>query len=158
MDDKFLSSSPELHHKVPMRQPKGSDESDDDHDETKDNCLHTNLFGQNFIMRFEIGIEGKSPTDKEEEDWGGTVEFGFSDNKFAKNGLLDYFLLFEDECTQLNTCAGRVAGVLSHVRDKVIAPPSYDSRDIVELIEKYGDAHISDSGWREVDPEEWFAD
>ena len=117
-----------------MRQPKGSDESDDDHDETEDNRLHTNLFGQNFIMWFEIGIEGKSPMDKGEDDLGGTVEFGFSDNKFAKY-VEDDFLLFEDECTQLHACAGRVAGVLSHVRDKVIAPPSYDSRNIVELIE-----------------------
>ena len=57
---------------------------------------------------------------------------------------------------QGHACAGRVMGVLSHVRAKVIGPPSYDPRDIVELLERYGDAHISDSGWREVDPEEWF--
>ena len=49
-------------------------------------------------------------------------------------------------------------GVLSHIRESVIEPPSYDPRNIVDLIDKYRDAHISDSGWREVDPEEWFAD
>ena len=82
-DDKFLSSSPDLHQKVPMRQPKDIDDSEDD-EVTEDNRLHTHLFGKNFIMWFEIGIEGKSPMDKDEEDWGGTIEFGFSDNKFAK--------------------------------------------------------------------------
>jgi hypothetical protein len=49
-------------------------------------------------------------------------------------------------------------GVLSHLREKVIEPPSYDHRHIVDLVDKYQDAHISDSGWREVDPEEWFAE
>ena len=63
---------------------------------------------------------------------------------------------FEDECTQSH--AGRVMGVLSHFRGKVIDPPSYDPRNIVDLIEKYRDALISNSGWREVDPEEWFSD
>ena len=55
-----------------------------------------------------------------------------------------------------HTCAGRVARLLDHVRDKVIAPPDYDPRNIVDLLDKYGDAHISDTGWREVDQEEWF--
>jgi len=103
------------------------------------------------------GLPDSRVEPQDEEDWEGTIEFGFSDNKFDKN-VEDYFLPFEDECTKLHNCAGRVAGVLSNVRDKVIAPPSYDSRNIVELIDKYGDAHLSDSGWREVDPEEWFAD
>ena len=65
-------------------------------------------------------------------------------------------MLFEDQCTQAHLCAGRVMGVLSHLRGKVIKAPSYDPRDIVELLDKYRDAHISDSGWRDVDPEEWF--
>ena len=25
-------------------------------------------------------------------------------------------------------------------------------------LENYGDAHLIDSGWREIDPEEWFKD
>ena len=37
-------------------------------------------------------------------------------------------------------------------------PPDYDDRNIVHLVERYGDAHILDSGWREVDSEEWFDD
>ena len=35
---------------------------------------------------------------------------------------------------------------------------SHDPRNVVDILEKYGDAHVSDSGWREVDIEEWFSD
>ena len=66
--------------------------------------------------------------------------------------------VFEDKCSQLHNCAARVMGIQSHARESVIKPPSYDPRDIVALVEKYGDAHISDSGWRAVDPEECYAD
>ena len=47
-------------------------------------------------------------------------------------------------------------GVEAGMRGKVIGPPSFDPWNIVDLVDKYGDAHISDSGWREVDPEEWY--
>ena len=117
--------------------------------------MQSNLHGVNFVMWFDVGIEGKDSMDQEEDDWGGRLEFGFSDCSFAKE-VEDYFLLFEDRCSQSHSCAGRVMGVLSHLRDKVIEPPSYDPRNIVDLIDKYQDAHINDSGWREVDPEEWF--
>ena len=87
--------------------------------------------------------------DQDEEDWGGKIEFGFSDNKFPQE-IEDYFLPFEDECSLSHSCAGRVMGVLvknlEHVRDKLIKPPEYDPRNIMNLIEKYGDAHISDCG------------
>ena len=66
--------------------------------------------------------------------------------------------MFEEKCTISHNCAGRVSGLQAHVRDKVLDPPDYDQRDIVQLIENYGDAHLSDSGWREVDQEEWFED
>ena len=119
--------------------------------------MKTNLHGINYMLWFEIGIEGKEPMDPEEEDWGGNIEFGFSDKSFEKE-VEDYFLLFEDQCsTHLHSCAGRVSGLLAHVRDKVIQPPSHDPRNVVDLLEKCGDAHISDSGWREVDTEEWFS-
>ena len=108
-------------------------------------------------MWFEIGIEGKDPMDPDEEDWGGKIEFGFHQKTFPTD-MEDYFLLFEDKCSQLHTCAGRVMGIQSHARESVIKPPSYDPRDIVALVEKYGDAHVSDSGWRVVDPEEWYSD
>ena len=49
-------------------------------------------------------------------------------------------------------------GALSHFRKKAVKPPDYDPRNIMDLVDKYRDAHISDSGWREVDPEEWFAE
>ena len=125
--------------------------------ENKDDCgVKTNMFGVNFIMWFEIGIEGKDPMDQEEDDWGGTIQFGFSDKTFDKD-IEDYFAMFEDECSiQSHYCAGRVARVLDHVRGMVIGPPDYDPRSIVGLLDKYGDAHVSNSGWREVDPEEWF--
>jgi hypothetical protein len=63
-------------------------------------------------MWFDVGIEGKSPMDKEEEDWGGRLEFGFSDANFPKD-VVDHFLIFEDDFTQSHSCAGRVMGVLS---------------------------------------------
>ena len=47
--------------------------------------------------------------DQEEEDLGGKIEFGFSDASFSKD-IEDYFLLFEDECSQSHICAGRVMG------------------------------------------------
>ena len=37
------------------------------------------FWGVKFIMRFEVGIEGKDPMDKDEDDWGGRLEFGFSE-------------------------------------------------------------------------------
>ena len=52
--------------------------------------------------------------DQTEDDWGGKIEFGFSDKTFCKD-IEDYFLLFEDECSlQSHTCAARVARVLEH--------------------------------------------
>ena len=53
------------------------------------------------------------------------------------------------------SCGRRVSGVVSNMRDIVLKPPSYDPRNIVALLDKYSDAHILDSGWREVDTEEW---
>jgi hypothetical protein len=153
--DQVPNVSPVLHHKTPVRSSKDDDSEDsDEEDECRD---QTNLFGVNFIMWFEVGIEGKDPMDQEEEDWGGRVEFGYQEKGFPTE-MEDYFLLFEDKCSQSHTCAGRIMGIQSYFRDKVLKPPSYDPRDIVALVEKYGDAHISDSGWRAVDQEEWYAE
>ena len=66
------------------------------------------------------------------------------------------FLPFEDNCTLSHSCAGRVMGVLAHIRDKVVKAPEHDPRKIVDLVERYGDVHISDFGWREVNREEWY--
>ena len=148
------SSSPELHHKLPARLREESDITDEGSYEFKDG-VHTNMFGVNFVMWFDLSIEGKSAMDPGEEDWGGRLEFGFSDKSFPKE-IEDYFLLMEDECTtQSHTCAGRVRSVVFNMRDSVLKPSSYDPRNVVDLLEKYRDAHISDSGWREVDTEEW---
>ena len=87
-----------------------------------------------FFKWFELGIEGKDPMDQDEEDWGGKIEFGFYEKTFPTD-LEDYFLLFENKCSQIHTCAGRVMGIQSHVRERVIKPPSYDPRDIVALVE-----------------------
>ena len=155
-DPDELSISPDLHHKVPAgsRQHLQDELSSD---EEGGGGMHTNMFGINFVMWFDISIEGKSSMDPEENDWGGRVEFGFDDKTFPKD-FEDYFLMFEDECTtQSHACAGRVMGVLFEMRDKVLKPPGYDPRNVVDLIDKYRDAHIMDSGWREVDTEEWNA-
>ena len=83
------------------------------------------------------------------------MEFGFDKKGFSVD-LEDYFLLFEDECsTQSHNCVARVKGVLFDKKCKILQPPDYDERNIVDFVEKYGDAHILDSGWREVDIEEW---
>ena len=59
-------------------------------------------------MWFEVGIEGKDPMDKDEDDWGGRLEFGFSEKNFSEE-VEDYFLMFEDQCTQQShNCGGRV--------------------------------------------------
>ena len=34
---------------------------------------------------------------EEEDDWGGKLEFGFSDSSFSKD-FKDYFLPFEEKC------------------------------------------------------------
>ena len=77
--DDSMSSSPDLPHKIPARSEKESDDEvlDDSHEKS-------NLFGVNFMMWFEVGIEGKDPMDHEEEDWGGTIQFGFKDKKFSQ--------------------------------------------------------------------------
>ena len=49
-------------------------------------------------------------------------------------------------------------GVIRHRREDVLQPPSFDTRNIVDFVDKYRDAHILDSGWREVDPAEWHCD
>ena len=125
---------------------------------SEDSREKTNLYGMNYLLWFEFGIEGKDSMDPSEEDWGGKIEFAFSDKKFDRE-FEDYFILFEDQCSLSHNCAGRVSGLQAHLRDKVLEPPSYDPRNIVDLIEKYGDAHLSDTGWREIDPgEEWYED
>ena len=152
--DDSMSSSPDLPHKIPARMIRKSEQESDD-EVLDDSHEKSNLFGVHFVMWFEVGIEGKDPMDHEEEDWGGTIQFGFKDKKFSQE-MEDYFLPFEDNCTLSHSCAGRVMGVLAHVRDNVVKAPVHDPRNIVDLVERYGDAHISDCGWRVVDREEWY--
>ena len=77
----FLFSSPD--HKLPSRSRQES-EGDEDIEDAVESSEHTNLFGVNFIIWLKIGIEGKCPMDQEEEDWGGKLEFGFSDSNFLR--------------------------------------------------------------------------
>ena len=98
MSDQVSNVSPVLQHKIPVKS-SNDDESDDNSDDTdeKDECREkTNLFGVNFLMSFEVGIEGKDPMDQDEEDWGGKIEFGFHQKTFPTD-MEDYFLLFEDK-------------------------------------------------------------
>ena len=154
-DDAF-SSSPDLHHKLSAR-PRTNQDQECDSEVSDDSSVKRNLFGCNFVMWFEVGIEGKDPMDQDEEDWGGKVEFGFADKEFPQE-VEDYFVQFEDKCTLPHSCIGRVMGVLQNVRGNVVKAPEFDPRNIVDLVERYGDAHINDCGWREVDSEEWYID
>ena len=126
--------------------------------ETSDNGReNSHLYGKNYLLWFEIGIGGKDPMNPSQEDWGGKFEFIFTDKKFDRD-FEDYFILFEDQCSLSNNCVGRVSGLQAYVRDKMLEPPSFDQRRMVNLLEKYGDAHLSDGGWRKIDPEKWFED
>ena len=52
--------------------------------------------------------------------------------------------MFEDRCSLApHHCAARVSGFALNVRDRVLQPPDYDGRNIVDLVDKYGDAHIA---------------
>ena len=57
--------------------------------DSDESCKKTILFGVNYVMWFEVGIQGKDPMDQE-EDWGGTIQFGFMDKKFPQK-VEDYF-------------------------------------------------------------------
>ena len=140
--------SPDLPHKLPSRVRSLEEEklSDDEGSDEVREGVHTNMFGVKYLMWFDLSIEGKSALDREEQDWGGKLEFGFSDTSFSKD-IKDYFLLFEDQCSlPSHHCAARVMGVASNMLDRVLDPPSYDPRSIVSLLNKYSDAHIIDSG------------
>ena len=153
------SSSPELYHKIPATSRQEGNMSDEDSVEFREDGVgvHTNMFGVKYVMWFDISIEGKSSMDREEDDWGGKLEFGFSDTSFPKE-IEDYFLLFEDNCSiQSHNCFARVKSVVFNMRNSLLDPPSYDPRSIEDLLNKYSDAHVIDSGWREVDTEEWVA-
>ena len=66
---------------------------------------------------------------------------------------------FEDQSTGAQDIRKTKSDLLGFfLKHPLLKPPDYDPRDIVALVEKYGDAHISDSGWRPIDPEEWFSD
>ena len=101
-----------------------------------------------YMLWFDIAMEDGT------EMGGGRIEFGFRDNNFS-NTVEDYFLLFEDECSMLHNCVGRVKMVRDDMRGSLLPPPSYDDRDISVLLARVGTGCISDTGWREVDPEEW---
>ena len=40
------------------------------------------MFGVNFVMRFDLSIEGKAAMDPDEEDWGRRLEFVFSEKTY----------------------------------------------------------------------------
>eukprot|EP00092_Neocalanus_flemingeri_P048884 GFUD01055985.1.p1 GENE.GFUD01055985.1~~GFUD01055985.1.p1 ORF type:complete len:219 (+),score=63.25 GFUD01055985.1:129-785(+) len=114
----------------------------------------TNLHGFNWLVWFDVQVNGYKG---EDEDCGGRVNFGFVDNKFPTT-IEDYFLTKCEESSMMDSGGCGVMGVLSGMKSKVLGPPSYDPRDIVELINDYRDAQIIDWGWREVDTEEWTSD
>ena len=54
-------------------------------------------------------------TINDEDDWGEKLELGFNETIFSTD-VEDYFMMFEDKCTQSHICAARVSGVLSSGR------------------------------------------
>ena len=64
-------------------------------------------------MWFEVGIEGRNPMDQEEEDWGGTMEFGFVDKKFPHE-VEEYFLPYYSDFS-LYTPEHGWAGIIFHL-------------------------------------------
>ena len=92
--------------------------------------------GVKFLVFFDIRIE--------EEDICGRIEFGFKESGFDMN-IEEYFLKFEDKCSsQSHNCLGRIRAVCSDRKDLAWTP-----RNIIDLLEKYGDGHVIDRGWRE---------
>ena len=83
IDDNVLGKSPDLQHKIPAR-PRTDQEDSQESENSDDRGQKTNMFGVKYVMWFEVGIEGKEPMDQEEEDWGGKLEFRFSE-------IEDYF-------------------------------------------------------------------
>ena len=103
------------------------------------------LLEVNYVIWFDVTIERKIERER--------LEFGFKNKDFPKTSD-DFFHKFEDICTsQSHKCSGRVMGVLIGMREKV----KYDSRQrcLIDLIDKFGDAHILDSGWREANLRDW---
>ena len=45
ISDSFLSSSPDLHHKLPSRHHQSNDKGSEDSGEANESCVHTNLHG-----------------------------------------------------------------------------------------------------------------
>ena len=41
------------------------------------------------------------------------------------------------------------------MRGGLLPPPSWIDRNVSELLVRVGDGCISDSGWREIEPDEW---
>ena len=79
----------------------------------------------------------------EEEDLCGRIEVGFKDDRFVMD-IEEYFLRFEDNCsTQSHNCMSRIKAVSSDMKDLAWTP-----RNVIDLLEKHGDAHVIDRGWR----------
>ena len=94
----------------------------------------------NYVSWFDISIDGGNDR--------GRLEFGFKDKDFPKS-FDGYFHKYGEMCTsQSHKCRGRVKGVVIGMGERV----KHDSKYLLDLIEKFGDAHILDSGWIEAAP------
>ena len=140
------SCSPDLHHKVAgvreqgdvsgvgnqQQQTVSEGGGDGDGDGIRNEV--------NYVSWFDVIIEGENDR--------GRLEFGFKDKDFPKT-FDDYFHKFGEICTsQSHKCRGRVMGVVSGMRERV----KHDCKYLLDLVEKFGDAHILDSGWIEAAP------
>ena len=92
-----------------------------------------------FIITSKVGLSYQELPRIEEEDVCGRIEFGFMDNRF-KMDIEEYFLKFEDKCSQSHKCLGRIRAVSSDRKDLAWTP-----RNIIDLLEKHGDGHVIDT-------------
>ena len=63
------------------------------------------------------GIEGKTPEDQKEEDWGGTIEFGCEDKKFPPE-VEDYFYKFQSSKRMKNWPEGKTKNIGKKLNSK----------------------------------------
>ena len=90
--DKVSNVSPVLQHKIPARS-SNDDEIDDDSDDTDEDREQTNLFGVNFLMWFEVGIEEKILWIKMKKTGEEKLSLGFTRKLFPLiRRTISYFL------------------------------------------------------------------
>ena len=136
------SCSPDLHHKVTgvREQGDGSGEGNKQQQTVSEGGGDGDRNEVNYVSWFDVIFEGENDR--------GRLEFGFKDKDFPKTFDV-FFHKFREKCTsQSHKCRRRVMGVVIGMRERV----KHDCKYLQDLVDKFGDAHILDSGWIEAAP------